>query len=235
MQPSVPRSRPDGVRTDSRGHAGPDLADARPASGGPTAPAPRPPAGADRSDRLAFLAGFLRDPALVGSVIPSSARLEDRLVRLAGLAEARTVVELGPGTGGTTRAFLRAGRPDLRLMAIELSTDFHARLTRTLHDPRLVVQWGSAEHIGDFLAAHGLPAPDAVISGIPFSTMPADVADRIAQAVARVLAPGGRFVAYQVRAHVARFTTPYLGRPKREWELVNIPPMQVFRWDKPAG
>ena len=171
----------------------------------------------------------------MGSVIPSSSRLEARLVRLAGVAQARTVVELGPGTGGTTRAFLRAGGGDLRVLAIELSTDFHSRLAQTLHDPRFLLQHGSAEHIGEFLEAHGLPAPDAVISGIPFSTMPAAVGDRIAQAVARVLAPGGRFVAYQVRAHVARFTTPYLGTPSREWEAVNIPPMQVFRWDKPKG
>lgn len=205
--------------------------------GPPEAPQRRAaaPAVPARSEKLAFLSGFLRNPALVGSVIPSSGRLEQRLVRLARVTEARTVVELGPGTGGTTRAFLRAARPDMRLLAIELSTDFHDRLTQQLHDPRLLVQWGSAEHIGDFLDAHGLPAPDAVISGIPFSTMPADVGDRIARAVAKVLAPGGCFVAYQLRAHVARFATPYLGTPRREWELVNIPPMRAYRWDKPLG
>jgi phosphatidylethanolamine/phosphatidyl-N-methylethanolamine N-methyltransferase len=199
----------------------------------PLSAAQEPAAGG--SDRLAFLQGFLRNPGLVGSVIPSSSRLEARLVRQARVAEARTIVELGPGTGGTTRAFLRAGRPDLRLLAIELSTAFHDRLEQQLRDPRLTVQWGSAEEIGEFLAAHGLPAPDAVISGIPFSTMPAAVGGRIAQAVAQVLAPGGCFVAYQLRAHVARFATPYLGTPSRAWELVNLPPMRVYRWTKPMA
>jgi phospholipid N-methyltransferase len=235
MRPSAQRTRHDATPSARRLEAVSPAFDERPAAGSATAPRPRSAIAEGGSDRLAFLGGFLRNPALVGSVIPSSPQLEDRLVRLAGVAQARTVVELGPGTGGTTRAFLRAGRDDLRVLAIELSTDFHARLERTLRDPRLVVQWGSAEHIGEFLSAHGLPAPDAVISGIPFSTMPAAVGDRIARAVADALAPGGRFVAYQVRGHVARFTTPYLGTPLREWELVNIPPMQVFRWDKPAA
>lgn len=208
-----------------------------PAPAGRVGPLPEPTRGpaAGSSDRLAFLKGFLHHPALVGSVIPSSGRMERRLVRMAGVAQVRTVVELGPGTGGTTRAFLRAGGPDLRLLAIELSAEFHDRLTQQLRDPRLIVQRGSAEQIGDFLAQHGLPAPDVVISGIPFSTMPAAVGDRIAKAVAQVLAPGGCFVAYQLRAHVAGFTTPYLGKPRREWELVNIPPMRVYRWDKPRG
>jgi hypothetical protein len=58
------------------------------------------------------------------------------------------------------------------------------------------------------------------------------VADRIAAEVARVLAPGGRFVAYQVRDAVASFTTPYLGQPLKEWEWVNIPPVRVFTWTR---
>jgi phosphatidylethanolamine/phosphatidyl-N-methylethanolamine N-methyltransferase len=185
------------------------------------------------ADKRAFLSGFLQHPREVGSVIPSSHWLEQRLVRTAGLAQARTVVELGPGTGGTTRAFLRALPLDARLLAIELSEVFGERLARQQIDPRLTVQRGSAEQIAEFLHTHALPAPDVVISGIPFSTMPATAGDRIAAAVARVLAPGGRFVAYQLRPHVARFATPYLGQPERSVELLNIPPMQVFCWTRP--
>lgn len=184
------------------------------------------------ADKRAFLSGFLRHPREVGSVIPSSPWMERRLVRTAQLAQAHRVVELGPGTGGTTQAFLRAMPADARLLAIELSPVFRDRLARQQPDPRLVVQCGSAEQIADFLRLHNMAAPDVVISGIPFSTMPLAVADRIAAAVTEVLPPGGRFVAYQLRPHVARVTTPYLGQPERSLELLNIPPMQVFCWTK---
>lgn len=183
-------------------------------------------------ERVAFLRGFIAHPDQVGSVIPSSHVLEQHLVRNARLLRARCVVELGPGTGGTTRAFLRAMPATAQLLAIELSEDFAARLRATIRDPRLVVVNGSAEHIEQYLAEHDLPAPDAVISGIPFSTMPRDVGDRIAAAVARSLAPGGRFVAYQVTPRVAERTTPHLGEPKREWEPINIPPMRVYTWTR---
>ena len=185
--------------------------------------------------RLQFLRGFVRNPAQVGSVIPSSHRLERRLVREAGIADARMVVELGPGTGGTTAAFLHAMSPKSRLLAIELNPDFYGHLRASLKDSRFLLGLGSADRLEDFLASNWLPAPDAIISGIPFSTMPPEVADRIAANVARLLRPGGCFVAYQVRAHVADFMTRYLGPPRKQWEWVNVPPVRVFTWVKPEG
>jgi phospholipid N-methyltransferase len=189
--------------------------------------APAPARGA-----LEFLRGFLRHPAQVGSVWPSSHALEQRLVGAAAIAEARTVVELGPGTGGTTAALLQAMQPTARLLAIELDPVFHDHLRQLLHDPRLFLELGSAEKLQEMLAARRMPAPDAIVSGIPFSTMPPDACDRIARAIAAVLRPGGRFVAYQVRPHVARYAQPYLGEPSRQWEWINIPPMRVFSWTK---
>lgn len=186
-------------------------------------------------DSLEFLRGFLRNPAQVGSVVPSSHRLEQRLVRSAGIAEARTVVELGPGTGGTTAAMLRAMAPGARLMAVELDPMFHQHLRQSVDDPRLLLELASAERLAELLAARRLPAPDAIVSGIPFSTMPPDVSDRIAAAIAQVLRPGGRFVAYQVRAHVADYVKPYLGEPDKRWEVVNVPPVRVFTWTKAAA
>lgn len=183
-------------------------------------------------ESLDFLHGFARHPAQVGSVVPSSRHLEQRLVREARIAEARTVVELGPGTGGTTAAFLRAMSPAARLLAIELDAQFHRRLCRSLPDPRLICDLGSAERLADFLATHRLPQPDAIVSGIPFSTMTPDIADRIAATIAQVLRPGGRFVAYQFRAHVAAFSSRYLGPAQKQWEPINVPPVRVFTWVK---
>lgn len=184
-------------------------------------------------DRYEFLRGFARNPAQVGSIVPSSHHLEQRLVQGARIAEARMVVELGPGTGGTTAAFLRAMAPGARLLAIELNPDFHHHLSMNIADTRLILELGSAERIAEFLAAHRLAAPDAIVSGIPFSTMAPGVCEHIAATVAAVLRPGGRFVAYQVRPHVTRYMAPHLGEPQADWEVVNIPPVRVFTWIRP--
>ena len=182
-------------------------------------------------ERLAFLQGFLRRPQQVGSVIPSSRFLERRVVELAGVAGARGVVELGPGTGGTTRALLRALPADATLLAIEIDPRF-ASILRDNPDPRLIVHEGSAEALGDTLSQHGLGAPDAVVSGIPFSTMDAELGRRIAGAIFEVLPAGGRFVAYQVRDRVHDVARPFFGRARVAVELRNIPPMRVYSWRK---
>jgi phospholipid N-methyltransferase len=181
--------------------------------------------------RMAFLQGFLKSPKQVGSIIPSSRFLERRIVRAAEVETASLVVELGPGTGGTTRALLRALSPESRLLAIEIDPRFVALLRRS-PDPRLIVHQGSASEIEDALEQHGLPAPDVILSGIPFSTMARSVGEQILRSVYDALEPGGLFVAYQVRDRVESLGRRVFGRAQVQTEILNMPPMRVYRWQK---
>lgn len=183
----------------------------------------------NRDSKLAFFQGFLRKPQTVGSVIPSSRFLERRILKLANIHENDTVVELGPGTGGTTQALLNELGPGGRLLSIEVEEEF-VELLREIRDPRFIPHHGSAEDISGILAKHGLASPDVVISGIPFSTMPPDVGNRIVREIFDVLPVGKSFVAYQFRDSVADFATPVFGRPEVSLELINIPPMRVYKW-----
>jgi phospholipid N-methyltransferase len=189
------------------------------------------PSGRKSARGLDFFRGFLRSPGEVGSIIPSSRFLEQRIIAMGELADADCVVELGPGTGGTTGAILDAMKPDSRLLTIELDPQF-ASILQQIDDPRLINHTGSAADLGTILDRHGLGAPAVVISGIPFSTMPDAVGTAIIKAVRESLAPGGRFLAYQFRGHVGRLGTPIMGRPEVELEMLNVPPMRFYRWRK---
>ena len=179
-----------------------------------------------------FFRSFLERPKEVGSIIPSSRFLERRVTRCARLDKARVVVELGPGTGGTTQALLRAMRPDAKLLSIEINPRLAEQVSHRITDPRLIVHCGSATDLADALAAYGLSAPDAVISGIPFSTMPRPVARGILRAIRDNLAPTGCFVPYQVRDKVAVLAREVFAPPSRvELEVRNVPPMRVYRFE----
>jgi phospholipid N-methyltransferase len=184
-----------------------------------------------QDDRIAFLQGFLKEPQQVGSIIPSSRFLEQRLVEITQVAEARTVVELGPGTGGTTRKLLEAMAPDAKLVAIEISADF-LPILRKIEDPRLIVHGGNALDLEQVIEAYQLDAPDVVLSGIPFSTLKRDLGEKILRSVFDALAPQGRFVAYQLRDRVESLSRPIFGQAQVSVELLNIPPMRVYRWQK---
>ena len=116
---------------------------------------------------IAFLRGFLERPKEVGSIIPSSRWMERRITRTAKIASADLVIELGPGTGGTTKALLNALAPGARLLAIEINPSFCDLLRETIDDPRLIVHEGSAAEIPEALTKHDLDAPDVILSGIP--------------------------------------------------------------------
>ncbi len=182
-------------------------------------------------DRFAFFQGFLKRPREVGSIIPSSRFLERRVTRMAGIAHAKLVIELGPGTGGITRSFLRSMKPNAKLLAIEINPKF-VRVLRRHPDPRLLVHQGSASDLRAILDEHALPAPDAILSGIPFSTMTRPIGHEILCAVHDVLEPGGCFVAYQVRDRVELLGREVFGHASKQTELLNVPPMRVYRWEK---
>jgi hypothetical protein len=48
------------------------------------------------------------------------------------------------------------------------------------------------------------------------------------------LDPGGHFVAYQVRDRVEILGSEVFGRANVQTELLNVPPMRVYRWEKRA-
>lgn len=182
-------------------------------------------------ESITFFNGFLKHPQQVGSIIPSSRFLRQRIVELADVASARCLVELGPGTGGTTRAILQAMRHDAKLLVIEINPDFLPTLQR-IQDPRMILHNGNAQDLTATIKTYQLPSPDVVISGIPFSTMPIETGHRIVEAIAQALASGGRFVAYQFRDRIEYLGGRVFGQAHVELELLNLPPIRLYRWQK---
>lgn len=178
-----------------------------------------------------FLREFLRRPAEVASMVPSTRWLERQIVRAAAPQHATTAVELGPGTGGTTRGLLAAMPASARLLSVEVNEPFVASL-RGIEDDRLLPHCGSATDLEAILAEHGLDQPQLIVSGIPFSKLDRRLGAAIIDAVNRVLAPGGVFVAYQLSRRVEHLTRPVMGAPEATLVWRSIPPIRVFRWQK---
>jgi len=105
---------------------------------------------------------------------------------------------------------------------------------KTYPDPRLDVYLGSAEHIRRALETLNHSRPDAVVSGIPCSTMPAEVGRKILHEIWSCRLPGGRFVAYQLMRRVTFLAPLLLGDPQVRLELRIVPPLRVYAWRKPA-
>jgi phospholipid N-methyltransferase len=177
---------------------------------------------------LLFARNFFRHPRMLGSIVPSSRFLIRELLAPIDWKRAQVVVEYGPGVGGITAEVLRRMRPDGVLIAIEMNPDFVSYLRGALRDPRLRVVEGSAESVDEVLRRCGRGQADYIISGIPFSTIPAPLRERILRKTRAALAPGGAFLVYQFSTRVLEDLRRIFGVVARKFEPLNVLPAHLF-------
>jgi phospholipid N-methyltransferase len=175
-----------------------------------------------------FLKGFLKHPGMVGSVIPSSTSMVNKMLAPVEWTRVKLFVEYGPGVGTFTVPVLERLPADAELIAIDLNPEFVDFLRREIRDPRLRVVRGSAADVRRIVADLGHSHADYVLSGLPFSTLPEGVGDRIAEETAEVLDADGVFLIYQFSGKVGEFLSRCFGRIDRGFEWFNIPPMKLF-------
>ena len=119
-------------------------------------------------------------------------------------------------------------RPDALLIAIETNPDFVSYLRDSIKDERLHVVEGSAESVDEVLQRYGQSNASYVISGIPFSTIPAPVRERILQKTCEVLKPGGSFLVYQFSSRVLEDLQRIFRYVQRQFEPLNVLPAHLF-------
>jgi len=152
-----------------------------------------------------FFGAFLRRPAEVGAIAPSSRSLARRMVSGMDLEHARCVIEYGPGTGAFTREILDRIGPDTTFFAIEKNPEFVA----TLHTrfPDLDVVESSAENAATLATERGFDHVDYIVSGLPWSVLPWELVERMIHATRQCLADDGLF-------NTVQYYNSYLLMPK---------------------
>ncbi len=177
---------------------------------------------------ILFGRNFFKHPRMLGSLIPSSRFLVSRLLRRVDWSRAQVIVEYGPGVGVFTSEILRRMPSDATLVVFETNENFVEYVRRALPDRRLHVIHGSAAEIGTVLAQLGLTHADYIVSGIPYSTMPAAIRDAILNESRAALGAQGHFLVYQF----SRAALPHLRRVfskvELDFEPLNIPPASLF-------
>jgi phospholipid N-methyltransferase len=177
---------------------------------------------------LLFAWNFLRHPRMLGSIVPSSRFLIRQLLKPVDWSQATVIVEYGPGVGVITSEVLRRMRPDAMLIAIETNTEFVKYLRSAIRDERLQVVEASAEAVDEILRRYGHSSASYVISGIPFSTIPAPVRENILQKTCAALKPGGSFLVYQFSTTVLQDLQRVFRYVRRQFEPLNVLPAHLF-------
>ncbi len=186
------------------------------------------------SDSITFFGTWLKAPRRTGAVVPSSRQLARAMAAEVDPAARGVVVELGGGTGQFTRALLDRGVAPDRLIVIERD----AALVRLLQHrfPGITVLCADAGQLARHLRFLRAGAVAAIVSGLPFLSLPPTKRKAILAQCAAVLPPGKPFIQFTYGPGKPFKPEPwgFTARPAR-WILRYVPPATVCRFEKLRG
>lgn len=175
-----------------------------------------------------FFKRWLANPLQMGSIIPSSPALCNRIAALISRGPDEVVLELGAGTGVVSRALLAAGVPAERLVVVEIVPEMASHLREVL--PGVNVICGDAFELGRDLPERLHGKVGTAICGIPLVLLPIEQQKRFVDAVEAV-APGKGFLLY---TYCITSPLPYgklgLAARREAWTPLNFPPASVWRY-----
>lgn len=185
-----------------------------------------------RGKRTAFLKSFIKSPAQVASVIPSSRFLVEKVSSKMDLSGPRIIAEFGPGEGVHTRELLRRCHPETKLILFELNKELAEELRREFSDdPRVEILNEDCRNIANIARERGIEGFDYIFSGIPFSLMDKDMKQELMYEIYEALKPNSCFIIYQVTNELKRFGK-HFDQLESEWCPLNVPPMFVTVYHK---
>lgn len=177
-----------------------------------------------------------KHPRELSTVFPSSPFLANTIADQIDFSEPRTIAELGPADGALTKPIVERMHPDSDLHLIEVNDAFCDDLREKYRDHEkadaIHVHNRGAEDLDDFCDEQGIDGLDYVVSGIPLTTIPDHVSDRILQSTFDSLKPDGRYVQFQYSQDYRETIEEIFGPVGLERVWLNILPAWVYVADK---
>jgi phospholipid N-methyltransferase len=176
-----------------------------------------------------FVEEFFRNPATVGSLVPSSRELTDKVMEPIDFASASCIIEYGPGTGVFTDVLLQRRRAETVILLVEVNRRFSEILKeRYSSQPNVHIVHGSADKTGEYLAKIGREKADYVVCGLPFSSLPRRLGWRILEHTQQLLQPAGKLILFQYSLRNKRLFERFFTSLSDTHVLLNLPPAHVL-------
>lgn len=177
---------------------------------------------------ITFLTEFIKHPKTIGAISPSSKKLAYKMVQPICFETAQCIIELGPGMGAFTKELVKRKKPATLLVLIEHNTIFCEKLRRQFaHVANVVVIHGSAENLKQYLKDLNIEKIDYVISGLPFTSLKAEVSCCVLKNVKDCL-DNGKFITFQYSLVKKSFFHTYFQDISHEKVWLNMPPAYVL-------
>lgn len=176
-----------------------------------------------------FLKQYIKNPRIVGAVLPSSQNLALKMVENVDFSNCQCILEYGPGTGVFTEKIINYKNEKTLLICVEYNYDFYNKLKRKyVNKNNVIVINDSAENAEEYLKKYNINKVDYIISGLPFASLSEEMSERILSSSRRILKPQGKFITFQYTKFKLKLFKKYFQNVKLNKEIFNVPPAYVL-------
>ena len=176
-------------------------------------------------EKAIFLKNFIKNPRQIGSVIPSSRRLSNKMIEQIDYDKANCIIELGPGVGCYTKGILEKKKPHSKYIAFEKNEDMREILRNKF--PQITI-YNKAEEMTNVIQHENINNPDFIISGLPFTVLEKDIRESILQQAYDNLEPGGKFITFQYSLDLYKYLKNKYSKLEVKFVPINIPMAFVY-------
>lgn len=178
-----------------------------------------------KNHSLLFFKKFIYNPKYVGSVVPSSRFLANRMVEAARLEQAENIVEIGSGTGAITRVIAERVKPESKVILFEKEDEMGERLQKDF--PQFIRE-SNALRLVPLLQKHNMQEVDYIFSGLPFYNFSPAMRLQIIQQCQNALKPGGKLIAFQYSLQMKKLLSEHFELERISLVPLNLPPAFVY-------
>lgn len=189
------------------------------------------------NENIQFLQAFLKNPAKVGAITPSSPELAMKMLKGIEPNEENIVLELGVGTGAITKYLQDVLLNEKSYLGIELDRSLVKSLRKNYPDLKIVC--GNATDAFSIHQKSGLGKVGYIICCLPFVSLPNEVGEKILLEIDKFMQAGCTFRTFQY-AHgyyfpsaikLREFMRERYGKAQRSRLIVkNVPPAYTLTW-----
>lgn len=175
-----------------------------------------------------FLKQFIKSPGSVGSIIPSSTKLINSMLKHIDFSEDLIIVEFWAWIGNFTKKILKRATPNSQILVFEIQDSFIKELNKIV-DSRVRIIHDGAENLWKYL--DGKKA-DVIVSGLPFGSLPRPLTKKILCEWHCHLKLNGIYVQFQYFLQNKKDIWETFRNHSISWQPINFPPAFVYKCEK---
>lgn len=183
--------------------------------------------------RFLFIKEFLNNPRTIGAVTFSSKYLAKNIASHVDFKKCSCIVEYGAGTGVFTTELVKRKKRETILVVIELNISLYKILKDKFSNiENVYIINDDVQNLESILQKLNIQKVDHIVSGLPFTSLPKEVGQRILNETRKCLLDTGFFTTFQYSLIKKNFFENHFKIDSVIKENKNFPPAYILNLKK---